>query len=75
MPGRGWELLFLVVLLDEFVLRGLLLRLVLAVLPEVLLRREVVPPRVVFLRVGLRLVLLFLRVVVFLRAIAQMFPL
>ena len=70
MPGRGWALLFLVV-----VLREPLLRLVADVLLEVLLRREVVPPRVVFLRAGLRLVLLFLRVVVFLRAIAQMFPL
>jgi hypothetical protein len=61
--------------LREFVLRELLLRLVLVALRALFLRREDVPPRVVFLGAVLRLVLLFLRVVVFLRAIAQMFPL
>ena len=71
MPEWDRAFLFLVVLLRE-----LLLRLVLAVLREVLLlRREVVPPLMAFLRAVLRLVLLRLRVVVFLRAIAQMFPL
>lgn len=60
----GRELVVLLVLALAFAL--------VVVLGLLFLAREDVPPRVV-LRAGLGLVLLFLRVVVFLCAIAQMF--